>query len=661
VRPRQFLETDTENRIKTIFTERQGYLLHEFINRDDPFRLFIDFDLPQETLNNIKPKFIYKQVYYALIRAFRVASFIDLVSKKLLVVKIKYEKTSKKTDKHIHPKIAMMPKDSTIFDFMLRSPNDEAPVVDSLLLSVPELVTTRIYNSYNKATETTKAEFKLIESLLKEKSIEGYSLLYSLEKYPNTFLLTHIISSHCLLCDREYTSDNKKEPDVRKSLIKLTIDKSAEKQEKRFPEPVKLKKPRISDPNDHFLLKIEDFDNSLFYDMASKLDIAEYEIKVTEYQRESIGLRTFINQAVVKEFKAQLAKEINPAIIDPILWHAKNIISGKSEELSKQIQVLNFSIQPLILKNIEKHKYNDHLKSLITEDYLTIEYKGLKPKVLKDYSRFMVLSNHNVLLQIEIGDRHVVYFDVSSCCKGNTTYFKNLAKVLEYPNAPSMVMAYLLTLDLSDWNPQNIPSTKIKPEDQVNKPSSNIEEFSDSSQSEILVNTSTDIPVFDVSKIVIPQPEKNIAKSSTTDHIKKVASSSESANISITPEIIYVEAVDNKSEIIESVNEEVNSSSNILVDDELEISSDLAVNNKLSPKSNLDKFITITNKNRTDSIDYLTRIDVDTNTCLFNIEQGNDSYDFIEMMHRERLIGEEILCYRLEDAGRPIWLDTNEE
>ncbi len=113
-----------------------------------------------------------------------------------------------------------------------------------------------------------------------------------------------------------------------------------------------------------WLLKMEDSDNGLFFDMVPKLDIAKYEIKITEYQENSIELKILINQAVVKGlilycnidflpyssntsppnikffnlflgFKAQPAREINPAIIDLILWHAKNIISGGDEELSK--------------------------------------------------------------------------------------------------------------------------------------------------------------------------------------------------------------------------------------------------------------------------------------------------------------------------------------
>ena len=56
VKPRQFLGTDTEDGIEAILSERQGHSLHEFINGDDPLRPFIDFDLPRETFDKIKPK-----------------------------------------------------------------------------------------------------------------------------------------------------------------------------------------------------------------------------------------------------------------------------------------------------------------------------------------------------------------------------------------------------------------------------------------------------------------------------------------------------------------------------------------------------------------------------------------------------------------------------
>ena len=74
----------------------------------------------------------------------------------------------------------------------------------------------------------------------------------------------------------------------------------------------------------------------------------------------------------------------------------------------------------------------------------------------------MVTSNQDAPIKIDIGDSRVVCFDVSSRCRRNTAYFKRLGKVLDHPDAPGVVMRYLLSLDLSDFEPQEIPTTKMK-------------------------------------------------------------------------------------------------------------------------------------------------------------------------------------------------------
>ena len=74
----------------------------------------------------------------------------------------------------------------------------------------------------------------------------------------------------------------------------------------------------------------------------------------------------------------------------------------------------------------------------------------------------MVTSNQDALIKIDIGDSRVVCFDVSSRCRGNTAYFKRLRKVLDHPDAPGVVMKYLLNCDISDFEPQEIPTTKMK-------------------------------------------------------------------------------------------------------------------------------------------------------------------------------------------------------
>ena len=74
----------------------------------------------------------------------------------------------------------------------------------------------------------------------------------------------------------------------------------------------------------------------------------------------------------------------------------------------------------------------------------------------------MVTSNQDAPLKIDIGDSHVVCFNVSTRCKGNTKYFKRLGNILDYSDASGVVMRYLLSLDLSDFESQEISVTKMK-------------------------------------------------------------------------------------------------------------------------------------------------------------------------------------------------------
>jgi len=50
----------------------------------------------------------------------------------------------------------------------------------------------------------------------------------------------------------------------------------------------------------------------------------------------------------------------------------------------------------------EWHKFNKHLKSLITEGRVVIERKGLETKRLKDFARYMVTSNQDASIKIDI-------------------------------------------------------------------------------------------------------------------------------------------------------------------------------------------------------------------------------------------------------------------
>src|SRR6266542_2503345 len=75
-------------------------------------------------------------------------------------------KYNEKTEEHIREKKAICPKDGSIFDFMIRLPNDESEVIDnSPLLAVPE---TKRVKYVSISNETNVAEFELVETLLKK-------------------------------------------------------------------------------------------------------------------------------------------------------------------------------------------------------------------------------------------------------------------------------------------------------------------------------------------------------------------------------------------------------------------------------------------------------------------------------------------------------------
>ncbi|CAJ0645343.1 16307_t:CDS:2, partial [Entrophospora sp. SA101] len=230
--------------------------------------------------------------------------------------------------------------------------------------------------------------------------------------------------------------------------------------------------------------------------MGSKLDLADYKINIIEHGGEEVKLITLINQAVTENlihygkvyflpfppnvilpktnffnlflgFKAQPATEINFDLINPIIWHIENIWCNGDKILSDPIQGRKLIIMnEMGMASGEWHKANDHLKSLITEEYILIEHKGLESKEYKHFPGFMVLSNHDTPLWVEIGDGRIIALDVSPQCKGNNEYFKQLSKILRHTDTPGSFMLYLLSLDLSDdWNPQhNIPKTKMKME-----------------------------------------------------------------------------------------------------------------------------------------------------------------------------------------------------
>ncbi|GET63054.1 poxvirus D5 protein [Rhizophagus irregularis DAOM 181602=DAOM 197198] len=205
-------------------------------------------------------------------------------------------------------------------------------------------------------------------------------------------------------------------------------------------------------------------------------------------------------------FRAQPAERIKPNLVNPIIRHVHEVWCAEDKQLT--IYILNwlaFLIQnpdkkperilgrenflsttrledvmgrfnaavrakKLIILNEcdmsgkEWHGANNRLKSLITEPYISIEEKGIDVKVIDDFAGYMILSNHAMPIRIEMGDERFVALNVSAKYKGNREYFGSLVKVLENPDTASSFMSYLLSRDLTGFNPRSIPDTQMKRE-----------------------------------------------------------------------------------------------------------------------------------------------------------------------------------------------------
>ncbi|CAG8644288.1 6982_t:CDS:2, partial [Paraglomus brasilianum] len=208
-----------------------------------------------------------------------------------------------------------------------------------------------------------------------------------------------------------------------------------------------------------------------------------------------------------------------------------------------------------------------------------------------------------------------------------------------------------------------------------------IEEFSDAPQAKISTNASTDIPVFNVPEIAIPKPEKKITEPLITDYIEKdqpeysVASSSGSTDISLSPEIMNVDPIDDKPkspEIIELVNYEPEISPDLSANDELKSSNEeVNTQSKTYPPGYIpreerevrlretavkhgddpDKFVTITEEDRDLARIFRDKMMADAEIIDFARKDGDDPEEYMELTRREKLICMEIKLRMYEDDG----------
>src|SRR4051794_6619216 len=99
------------------------------------------------------------------------------------------------------------------------------------------------------------------------------------------------------------------------------------------------------------------------------------------------------------------------------------------------------------------------LKTLITEDCVQIEPKGVDSFQMPNRLKIMMASNNNWVVPASEDERRYFVLDVSDAKKGDRAYWKALHAALDGGEREAF-LAYLLNLSLADFEIRDVPHTK---------------------------------------------------------------------------------------------------------------------------------------------------------------------------------------------------------
>lgn len=153
---------------------------------------------------------------------------------------------------------------------------------------------------------------------------------------------------------------------------------------------------------------------------------------------------------------------------------AHHLIIDKVEDLGDKFNTIRKGRLAVVLEEISNwggaHKSNDLIKNLLTSNKIRIEPKGIDSYVIDDFSNYVFLTQHDFPVKIESQDVRIAMFQCSDKYAGKSDYFKKLGAALgvnkkgELTNPDSIQdwYSYLMSLDLSDFDPQKIPETESR-------------------------------------------------------------------------------------------------------------------------------------------------------------------------------------------------------
>jgi hypothetical protein len=145
-------------------------------------------------------------------------------------------------------------------------------------------------------------------------------------------------------------------------------------------------------------------------------------------------------------------------------YSASNI--NKMDEVTGNFNAVLLSKVFLVLNEIknvgeEKNANYDNLKSIITDPSYTINEKNVPRFEAENVNNVVVVTNHNYPVRVEASDRRYVVCDCKTKYMGKLDYWKALSDGMDeafYDN----LFTFFMSLDLSNFNPREIPANEAK-------------------------------------------------------------------------------------------------------------------------------------------------------------------------------------------------------
>jgi len=98
---------------------------------------------------------------------------------------------------------------------------------------------------------------------------------------------------------------------------------------------------------------------------------------------------------------------------------------------------------------------SNKIKNLITAETIAWERKGIDGVDINNCGRYIIFSNNDTPVKIEMTDRRFVVYECSSDKRNNKEYFKHLVKSFKNENNVRAFYDYLMSIDIKDWDSIN--------------------------------------------------------------------------------------------------------------------------------------------------------------------------------------------------------------